>query len=259
MDASRYLQALEDESARFRAALAGLTGTEPVPTCPGWDTDDLLHHLTQVQRYWARVLADGLTTDEQVAGLQPPPRTDHATLLTGFDEARTALLEAVRGTEPTDHRWTWAPEQTASFVHRRQTHEALVHRVDAELTAGTSPSPVDPTLAADGVEEVLSVMFGQPPAGSGFTATPGQVVAFTAVDTGDRWLHVVGSFDDPREGAVPCLDLAPDGAEATAEVAGAAADLDLWLWHRPPAGPVTTRGDSDTLAALRVVLDEPLG
>ncbi|SDE04469.1 maleylpyruvate isomerase family mycothiol-dependent enzyme [Auraticoccus monumenti] len=258
MDQSLYLRAVHDESLRFRDALAGLTGTEPVPTCPGWDADDLLHHLTQVQLYWARVLADGLTTDDEVAALQPPPRDDHAGLLAGFEEANQALVGAVRGTAPDDHRWTWAPEQTAGFIHRRQAHEALVHRVDAELAAGTSPSPLEPGLAADGVDETLTVMFGQPPAGCDFTATPGQVVGFTAVDTGHRWLHVVGSFTDPREGTVPCLDLAPDGAEATAEVAGSAADLDLWLWHRPFAGPLSTSGDAATLAALQVVLDEPL-
>jgi hypothetical protein len=30
-------------------------------------------------------------------------------------------------------------------------------------------------------------------------------------------------------------------------VAGTAADLDCWLWHRPPIGPVEQSGDREVL------------
>ena len=48
------------------------------------------------------------------------------------------------------------------FVRRRQAHEALIHRIDAELTAGRR-TPVDPLLGADGVDEALRVMYGGVP------------------------------------------------------------------------------------------------
>src|SRR5918995_144022 len=62
----------------------------------------------------------------------------------------------------TVQRW-WA----VGFILRRQAHEALIHRVDAEQAAGV-PSDVDPALASDGVHEVLAVMYGGcPPWGAG--------------------------------------------------------------------------------------------
>lgn len=252
--------ATERESARFRAVLAPLGGTEPVPSCPGWTADDLLHHLGQVQQFWARILHDGLTTDAQVRAVEPPPRGSHAELLAGFDTAHARLRAALAATAPLEHRWSWAREQTAGFTHRRQAHEVLIHRVDAELTAGVPLTPLDPTLAADGVHEALTVMFGEPPLGSGFTATPGQVVRVVCEDTGDVGTFVVGAFSETTEDGprpVPCLDLAPPGAEITAEVSGPAAELDRWLWQRP-AAPPRTSGDPATLAAFHAVLAEPL-
>jgi len=44
------------------------------------------------------------------------------------------------------------------FVRRRQAHEVLIHRLDAELTAGVDASAMDPRLSADGVDELLRVM-----------------------------------------------------------------------------------------------------
>ena len=41
---------------------------------------------------------------------------------------------------------------------RRQAHEALVHRVDAEQTAGLPVTDPGVALAADGVDEMLGVM-----------------------------------------------------------------------------------------------------
>ena len=52
--------------------------------------------------------------------------------------------------------WSWANDQTAGFSYRRQAHEALIHRLDAEL-AGGERTAIDARLAADGVGEVLGV------------------------------------------------------------------------------------------------------
>ena len=38
---------------------------------------------------------------------------------------------------------------------RRACHELAVHRVDAQLAAGSAPDPVAPAVAADGIEEVF--------------------------------------------------------------------------------------------------------
>ena len=53
----------------------------------------------------------------------------------------------------------WAPDKTVGYIRRRQAHEALIHRLDAELAAG-DVTPLDTELASDGVLEALDVMFG---------------------------------------------------------------------------------------------------
>ena len=41
-----------------------------------------------------------------------------------------------------------------------------------------------------------------------------------------------------------------DGGAAAATIGGSAADLDCWLWHRPPVGQVERAGDPTVLARL---------
>jgi hypothetical protein len=45
---------------------------------------------------------------------------------------------------------------TVSWVARRQAHEALIHRTDAELAAGVTVTRADAALAADGVDDLIS-------------------------------------------------------------------------------------------------------
>ena len=58
-----------------------------------------------------------------------------------------------RRRRPAEEAWTWSDDHTVGFILRRQAHEALVHRVDAEQAAGASRE-LDAELAADGVAEV---------------------------------------------------------------------------------------------------------
>ena len=43
-----YLDHLAQDSARFAAALQDTPPRAPVPSCPGWDADDLLWHRPPV-------------------------------------------------------------------------------------------------------------------------------------------------------------------------------------------------------------------
>lgn len=135
-----HLTAIVRESARFRAALVDADPGAPVPTCPGWSADDLLHHLAEVQDFWAYVLREGVTDEPD---RDPPPRPGtRAGLLAVFDTAHAALVDQLGQLDPTETRWSWAEEQTVGFTLRRQAHEALVHRVDAELTVGAARAPI---------------------------------------------------------------------------------------------------------------------
>jgi hypothetical protein len=151
---------------------------------------------------------------------------------------------------------------TAGYITRRQAHEALIHRVDAELTAGTPVSPIDLALAADGVDEIVEVMYGREHPLLTFTPTEGRVVELVATDADRRWVLQLGreagtvpdtgeTIDDPN------FRLAPK-ATPLATISGSAADLDLWLWNRPTTGTLTRTGDSATLDAMDEVLGEGL-
>ena len=54
------------------------------------------------------------------------------------------MLEAA---DPAEEAWNWSDDHTVGFILRRQAHEALVHRVDAELAAGDR-TDLDPLLAS---------------------------------------------------------------------------------------------------------------
>jgi uncharacterized protein (TIGR03083 family) len=258
LDYPTYLEHLADDSARFAEVLRRTPYETPVSSCPDWTAADLFFHLAEVQAFWARIVGRRLTSAEEAEELATErPRSDDE--LPGlFAEWTQSLQEALRATPPDTQVWSWAGEQTAGFSYRRQAHEALVHRLDAELAAGER-TPIDPALAADGVDEVLGVMYGEPPAWGSFTPDHDQVVRFTATDTGDEWMVTIGQFvgrdpGDDVEHTSACLDWVASDLTPTATVSGTAADLDCWLWRRPPVGEITAAGSEETLLRLAEVM-----
>jgi hypothetical protein len=163
------------------------------------------------------------------------------------------VLAAVPAAAPA---WTWSQDHTVGFIRRRQAHEALIHRADAELAAGDR-SPMDPHLSTDGVDEVLRIMYGgDVPAWGTFTSGSGTVLRLQAADTGQSWLVTLGRFTgtDPGDQArydQPSIQVASGpGTRTAASVRGNAADLDFWLWRRPSLKPVERSGDPDVLRAF---------
>jgi uncharacterized protein (TIGR03083 family) len=247
-----FLDHLARESARFAQAIGEAQPGALVPSCPGWTADDLLWHLGEVQWFWGTVVRDRLT-GEQAEARMPPRPGDRAALAAFYRRASRDLGEALAAVPPDTAAWTWSPDQTVGFIRRRQAHEALIHRVDAELTAGDR-TPMDPGLSADGVDEALRVMYGGAPGWGTFTPEPGSTVRLATSDTGDAWLVTVGWFTgtDPADGTrYDQADIRSAGSDpgepAAAEVRATAADLDCWLWHRPAFTPVTSSGDQEVL------------
>jgi uncharacterized protein (TIGR03083 family) len=162
--AADFDRVLENESHRFREVLEAAAPDRSVPTCDPWSAADLLWHLTEVQGFWAEIVAGGHADPESVHRITRPSGYDG--ILESFDAAHQALRAALADADDPDPAWTWAEDQTVGFIRRRQAHEALIHRVDAELTAGTEVRPVAPHIAADGIDELLTVMVdGVPPWG----------------------------------------------------------------------------------------------
>ena len=254
-----YLDHIRNESQRFRAALADCDPDARVPSCPDWNAADLLWHLgAEVQGFWAGIVEhrpegpDGYP--ERPAGLPRRPvrrvRRRHARLVAALESA-----------DPAEHAWTWSTDQTVGFIGRRQAHEALIHRLDAELTAGTV-TELDPALAADGVQECLAVMYGGcPPWG---TFTPGEgLLRFDLTDADQSVWVRLGQFTgtDPDSGKAydePDISVVADpGTEPDAVVAGAAGPMDAWLWHRGDDAGITITGDRDGLRPVRRAGDQP--
>ncbi len=262
LPAETYLSHLRSESARFRAVLAGCDPDARVPSCPDWTAADLLWHLATVQRWWAEVVTARPAEPEEVEPSRPESYGD---LLAAFDQWSDELAGVLEAADPAEEAWNWSDDHTVGFILRRQAHEALIHRVDAELAAGL-PSEVDPALATDGVHEVLAVMYGgMPPWG---TWEPGEgVLRVDATDTGEEiWLRV-GSFSgtSPASGTTytdeedfHVVDRPEGDDEPDVVIDGPAAALDLWLWSRGDDTEVSVAGDEATYARFRAIIDTPI-
>jgi uncharacterized protein (TIGR03083 family) len=253
------LSHLTTESTRFAEAIAIAPTTAPVPSCPGWTADDLLWHLGWVQQWWSVIVRDDLTGPEarQRVGERPASRPG---LLLFFAQASASLQQVLATAVPSSPAWTWSDDQTVGFIQRKQVHEALIHRVDAELTAN-SRTPLDPQLSADGVDEVLRVMYSAMPGWATFTPEQGRTLRIRADDTGDSWLLTMGRFTgtDPEDQVSydePDFDVARRDSEqpTSALITGSAADLDCWLWHRPPVGSIHKSGNENVLADFEATI-----
>ena len=262
-----YLGHLARESALFGHALDGAAADARVPTCPDWNADDLLWHLGEVQWFWGTIVREGVGPDGAEA--HKPDRPDSRPALMDFYLTASADLgKALACASPQDAAWTWSDDQTVGFIIRRQAHEALIHRVDAELTAGERRSRMDPALSADGVDEALRIMYGgDPPAWGTFAAEDAATLRIQAIDTGDSWFVRLGQFTgtDPEDGKSydqPGIDVAvaDPGADsactAAATIRGTADDLDCWLWQRPVDTPLERAGNRDVLGRLDQLIAE---
>ena len=260
-----YLAHLTRDSTRFVEVLAQTPAETRVPTCPDWDADDLLWHLAKVQWFWAAIAGRGLTAYADVEALDNGGRPkDRDGLLAFFGQASGDLHHNLSAASPEKAAWTWSDEQTVGFIRRRQAHEALIHRVDAEVAAGDR-TPMDADLSTDGVDEVLRIMYaGLPPWGR-FAPDPTATIRIQATDTNRSWLVTLGQFtgtdadgkahDGPDLSVAASDDCASDtGEPAAATVRGTAADLDCWLWHRPPFDEIERNGDPAVLERLDQIM-----
>jgi uncharacterized protein (TIGR03083 family) len=270
LDAPTYLDAIRRESARFAEVLGDCDPVARVPACPDWDAADLLWHLAGVQWFWSHVVAHRPAgpPDEE---LRPPRADSWAGLQEQYDELSGRLVDALSSADPGEAAWSWAEHepsgQTVGFTFRRQAHEALIHRLDAEQTAGAEHvTPLDPALAADGVAELLEVMYGGAAPDWARIEPSHHLVRIDLTDVGAS-IHalpctLIGT--EPESGTVydgPHVLVVPDHettGEPTAVVSGAAADLDAAWWKRRGTEGIEVSGDRSSYDALAAALDPPL-
>lgn len=253
-----YLSHLAQDSQRFAEVLTSLDKDTRVPSCPDWNVSDLVWHLAEVQHFWARIVGERCLDPRSIKApnlVRPGGWADLRQL--GLKQS-SALLEALRQTPPETPAWTWSAEQTAGFSYRRQAHEALIHRVDAELAA-SDRTPLDVDLATDGIDEALRIMLSRGPDWAELTAQADSTARIQATDTGASWVvglgRFVGTSPKGRRFDEPTLILHDDVDQAvSATITSTAGDLDCWLWNRPCLGELSRDGDQSALDRVQEVI-----
>ena len=257
------------ESARLLAAALRAPDAD-VPSCPGWSMRDLLVHTADVHRHKAAILERGGLeppgADLAWTALPPAPSGGVEDLAGWFLRGADHLCRALAERDPTTPVWTWGPDQRVAFWSRRMAQETLIHRWDAEEAArvwaadgvtgearsadpfpedaGGGGEPLDPVLAADGVDEFLRVWLPDEDSRpwEGAPAT----VHVHCTDVEGEWLVGLGPDGvDVREGH----------ARADAALRGPAADLLLVLFRRLPPDRVEHHGDPDVATRFLALTD----
>ncbi|WP_265520756.1 maleylpyruvate isomerase family mycothiol-dependent enzyme [Oerskovia flava] len=256
------LTSLARDSALFVDALHVAPSAARVPACPEWGAADLAFHLAEVQSFWADVVGpapgEGQAGDDVQPLVRPASDEDLPALV---EEATARLLAALDGRDPDEPCWSWHDGgHRVGWVVRRQAHEALIHRVDAQQTAGVPVVVSHGDVAADGIDEILGVMLDGVPSWGTFTPDGGSlaVVVDGPGEAHRSWDLAFGRVTGtgPESGKYYDLDaaqLVDLPGSTTAQVVGPAWDVDLWLWGRGPREPLTVHGDATLVDRLRSV------
>ncbi|MEN9643977.1 MAG: hypothetical protein RL238_646 [Actinomycetota bacterium] len=229
MTPAELLRIFDDEHAAFLAACERAGTSTPVPSCPGWSVGDLLYHLYEVQYLWNRVTSE---RRENFDAMKMPARpADDALigLVRGEHVGYAAMLAAFPTDTPIS---TWTGPQQLSWLIRRMTQEIAVHRVDAELAAGTA-APIDAALASDGIDEFLEFFLNT------HHGAVGGSVHIHCTDVAGEWTI--------REGA-DGFEVTREHAKGDCAIRGAAHDILLALWRRAPLSACDVVGDAEVAA-----------
>jgi len=245
MEFPEYLRELDTDFQRLRAVVAGHLA-QPVPSCPEWTGEQLVRHVAEVYLHKSECMRRNdfpRPWPPDLSGEEPMALLDRAYAeLAGEFAARTPDAPAA----------TWyEPEQTAGFWARRMAQETVIHRIDAELTAGAPVQPISAELAVDGVDEVLTrfLDYGSHRWQEDFVRSiPDTSQPPVLVRTPGRGWLVRATPDGVL------VEPAHPGAAAPATVTGPPTPLLLWLWNRGGADEVTVAGDEQLVAGMRALL-----
>lgn len=220
-DLLTVLGRLQDD---FLATIPLVDPGTPVPWCGRWRAKDLVVHLARIH-HWAA--AQARRKQETPLGRGPFVLEDL------YASCATELRDTLTELGPDAVAWTLVENGPASFWHRRQTHETLVHLWDLR-TAGGLDLAAPPGLWADTVDEVVTVMQPRQERMGRMAPLPAPI-ALVAQDAGRSWS--LGGTASP-----------------SATVTGPAEALALLLWGRttPADGRLTVDGDT-------AALDDALG
>jgi uncharacterized protein (TIGR03083 family) len=211
-----FLDVLEQKGAAFIDLTNRADLDAPVPCCPDWRLRDLALHLGHVWEWARRCVEEAAYVEESEA---PLPDDE---LEPWLREQLGLLVAVLRATDPASPTWSFGPKpRLAAFWPRRQAHEVTVHLWDAQSAIGM-PEPIEPGLAADGIDEVFTV----------FLPRQVRLERMQAVRDGVRI-----ALTDGRSYEL--------GDQMVAEVTGEPSQVLLALWHRVPVESLSISGDRD--------------
>ncbi len=239
MDYDAFVATIRSNIDRLGDAAEEAGLDAPVPTCPGWTVDDLTLHVGNVQRFWTGLVGSRSTDMPDFSAMRSPaPDGDR------FEWVRSGgqeLADALAATPEDTPMWTFAGSGTVRFWARRQAHETVIHRCDAELAKGELGS-IDTDVAADGVNEYFE-LFALLPAAQAMRGE-GETVHFHCTDREVEWL-----VELTPDGLV----LRPEHAKGDVAVRGSANAIMLAVWNRigPDNPELEIFGDRDLLDRWR--------
>ncbi|WP_155059220.1 maleylpyruvate isomerase family mycothiol-dependent enzyme [Streptomyces blattellae] len=238
METAEFVGILDREGQALATA-AERAGTDvKVPTCPDWQVRDLLRHTGTVHRWAAGFVSEGYPSYRPDDGL---PDLDGSELVTWFRDGHRHLVDALSAAAPDVKCWHFLPAPSPlAFWARRQAHETAVHRFDAELACGGTPSEIAPAFAVDGIDELLLAFHARRK--SRVRTDQPRVLRVRATD-------VDGAVWTVRLSPEPPVATRDDVPGADCEIRGPAARIYLSLWNRLPFPAVT--GDTSLTALWR--------
>jgi len=233
MELSQYVTWVKANGERIGELATGDLSAD-VPPCDGWTQADLIAHMTRVFTMVNGVLETGVRP-KRFADL--PVGSDIPIF---YRDAFDRVMGNLATTDPTEAKWNWSVgPQVASFWWRRMAQETAVHRWDAE-SAVDGCSPIDPELAADGIDEWFDVHLRSDLANPEISGDAAGTIHVHCTDIeGEWWASLVDRN----------LDLKPVHAKGDVAIRGNASDLLLVLWGRLPTSTVEVMGDAAVLTS----------
>lgn len=205
-----------------------------------WDTQEIWA--------WSLENPDHGWQEEYVA---PPTPTDYAALVAGIGTQIDRLTTALTRLGPDQPMDFFGDPGTAGDVAKLLAHLAVTLAHSISITAGGSTPELSPTVASDGIDELLAHR------SSGWMTadTLRHPALIRATDSGEEWPIWVAADSDPLYG-----DFRLSVPEPPAAVVEGAAEQVLWWLHGPPvtAHTVSITGSEPAGRAVMVAFEHPV-
>ena len=232
-----YLASYERDSASMVEAARGNLGSR-VPGCPDWDVRALIQHAGDVLYVWGTI-AEEQRRERGPIDIPDAP-DDEEGLLTWFESSARRTHDILRAADPATPVWTWAPRKEIGFIQRRMPHELSIHGWDARSAVSDRPDPIDPVIAADGIDEYFDTFCAAYLEEGAKGPDTAGTLHLHQTDGDGEWFVTYG----PQG-----VEFNHEHAKGDAAVRGTASDLLLMLWRRIPtdSGGLQVHGDKQML------------